>query len=295
MRNLLTSPGSAWGAAAALAAVVGWSSLCVAEPEKRSCSATHEQAQRARLEGKFLETLELAQLCTQPHCSSVLIGDCVRIYEDAKRDVPTFVFAVRDPDGAELLDVSVFVDGQLIAERIDGSAYPLDPGLHRFSFRKSGIAPVEVAHTARVGEKNRLVEVTLGTPRPKPAPPAAGDQVVLDSERAGSKSPPLSAWVLAGVSAAALGGFTYFRLSADADYRRLKDDCSPGCRPGAVDDVRTSYTYSHLSLGLSAAALTGAGVIYYFTRARGRSDGARGALTLVPDARGGHASFALRF
>jgi hypothetical protein len=232
------------------------------------CVAAYEAAQTERQLGHFKAASHQAMLCSRASCNQTIVPECISLFEAIKSETPTMVLAARRADGGDLVNVRVEMDGQPLVDRLDGQAIPLDPGAHRFRFVTDGFDPKELDYSARVGDRNRLVEVVFGEPAPAasaPAPVAAPVPMAPPPSAKPEGGVPAATYVLAGVSAAALGTFAYLRLTAVSDYNDLRNTCSPACKPDDVDAVRTKSTLSFVALGVSAIALTAATVVYFST------------------------------
>lgn len=251
-----------------------------------TCSAAYERTQTEKLSGHYVAAAAAALECSQLQCNSAIVQECVRFYSALEQETPTLVFSARKAEGGELTDVRVEMDGKVVAEQITGRPFATDPGPHNFVFvhKKRGL--LRLSETARVGDKARVVEVTFADPNAKPGAPA---DAAVPEKKGGV---PVATWVLGGVGIAALGAFTYFRLSGVSDYNRMNGEapegCTPKCNPADVDDVRKKFTYSYVSLGVGAAALVGAGAFFIANRSSGgntvqagiapRGDGAMAAV-----------------
>jgi hypothetical protein len=228
------------------------------------CVAAYEAAQTERQLGHFKAASHQAMLCSRATCNQTIVGECISLFEAIKSETPTMVLAARRADGGDIVNVRVEVDGQPLLDRLDGQAIPLDPGAHRFRFVTDGFEPKELDYSARVGDRNRLVEIVFGEPAPvAPAPVAAPVPMAPPPSAKPEGGVPTATYVLAGVSAVALGTFAYLRLTAVSDYNDLRNTCSPACKPDDVDAVRTKSTMSFVALGVGALALTAATVVYF--------------------------------
>ncbi|MFZ5891632.1 MAG: hypothetical protein ACOY0T_11315 [Myxococcota bacterium] len=278
-------------AIATLAGVAGLvidPSVARAEDVAQQCATSYETAQRERARGAFLEATQAAQACSQIECNALIVQECIKLLEQFKSETPTIVFSARNGRGEEIANVRVEMDGKLVTEHIDGMAIAVNPGLHVFRFQTEGEDPVEIKHTARVGDKNRLIEAQLG--KPEPVGPqttagvgaATGPVTPVEPKRAGV---PAATYLLGGVGLVGLGVFGYLRLKASSDYNELSSSCSPRCNPDDVDKVHTKYQLSYVGLGVGIAGLGSAALVYALTR---NSSGApTSEMALVPTADGG--------
>ena len=260
------------------------------------CAAAFEKAQTDRASGKYTSAITEAATCSQLECNAAVTRECVKLHETLREEIPTLVFSARREGGGEIVAVKVSVDGQPLLESIDGKPISLDPGLHNFRFETEGFPPIETAHTARVGDKNRLIEVVFSRPGDKKA-----DKKPDVKPKQGPRRVPVASWVLGGIGVAAIGAGVYMRVSGISDYNELNRTCSPGarnnpnlgCDEDDVDAIRTKFQLSWVPIGVGASAIVGAAVIYLMQP--GESSGASAALTIVPSVNGARAQFVTHF
>lgn len=130
------------------------------DPCINAYTSAKEQQQAAHLREARESLLE----CAKPTCHKSLREWCALHYLQLAEDLPSVVPVVLDASGTPSVDVQVKVDGKPFAARLEGSALPVDPGLHEFSFEKDG----SVFATQKVmivqGQRNRQLSVTLRAP-----------------------------------------------------------------------------------------------------------------------------------
>jgi hypothetical protein len=136
----------------------------------------------------------------------------------------------------------------------------LDPGTYEFRFETPGFDPITATHVAHVGDTNRLIEVVFGEAPPS-APGSDGRMAPMRRER----EVPTMSYVLGGVGVLALGAFAYLRFDGIQQYNELNADCSPNCDDAKVEELETQFQLAYVPLGVGAAALAGAGVIYFMS------------------------------
>lgn len=246
---------------------------------KKECVASYERAQVLRNSGNFLEALDGLVICSQQTCHPALRTDCVQWHQEVKEAIPTVVISARSTE-QDLFDVRVFVDGKLVARRLDGRPIELNPGSHKFRFETANYAPEERQLLLVPGEKLRAVVVAFAspeqgaqpstegaidaigepgglganTPRPTEAPPP---------EPEGPSRPvPTLSYVFGAVALAGVAGFAGFGLSGLEDYDSLDSSCRPVCSSSDVDTVRTKLILADLSLGVAIASAVTATVFY---------------------------------
>jgi hypothetical protein len=143
-------------------------------PDKLACIAADTDGQASRLKGEFRSARARFAMCASPACPKIVRDDCFdRIVELAKAQ-PEVVFEATNGNGQFLHMVSVFVDDQLVAERLDGRAIKVDPGEHRFTFRALGRLDAELRLSVPEGARTRRAVVlrTLGEARAVVEPPS---------------------------------------------------------------------------------------------------------------------------
>ena len=291
--NRLTT--TALASLAAFGCLLSQAGTARADDTTQQCANSYETAQRERARGAFLEATQAAQACSQIECNSLIVHECIKLLEQFKNETPSMVFSARNGRGEEIANVKVEIDGKLVTEHIDGLPIAVNPGLHTFRFQTEGEDPVEIKHTARVGDKNRLIEVQLGKPLPAttaPAAGAAGAPVAPAPVQHVSKPIPAASIVLGGVGIVGLGVFGYLRLKATSDYNDLSNGCSPRCNPDDVDKVHTKYQFSYVGLGVGLAGLGSAALVYALSRDSGTPSS---EIALVPTQDGARAQWRAHF
>lgn len=141
----------------------------------------------------------------------------------------------------------------------------VNPGKHVVVAR-ARTAKAEEQISAAEGETLRL-ELVFSPDLPDPRQmQQAGEQAepATVAERSGSRTIPLSVWVLGGVAVAGVGAGTVFGLSAIDQRDELRDACAPHCSADRVDGVRRKALAANLSFGLGAVAAAAAVATYLF-------------------------------
>jgi hypothetical protein len=169
-------------------------------PAVRACLDATEQGQKLRDAGAYRRARERFIACAEEQCPGEVRKSCVGWLEELDKLMPTVVFAAT-ARGADVTDVRVAVDGEPVADRIDGKPVAVDPGEHRFRFERSGEAAVEQTVVIRAGEKERVLAVRFG---PEPAP-AAPLQATPPPPQAASPSPAFYAVTVAAVASLLAG------------------------------------------------------------------------------------------
>jgi hypothetical protein len=75
--------------------------------------------------------------------------------------IPTIIFDARDSTGKDLISVRVSMESEVLAERLEGTALSVDPGVHTFTFEAAGHTPVQKQVVVHQGEKDRREVVAV--------------------------------------------------------------------------------------------------------------------------------------
>jgi hypothetical protein len=146
-----------------------------ADADVKSCLDAAEDGQKLRDSGAYRSARERFIACAADECPGEVRKGCVGWLGQLDRLIPTVVFGAH-AHGKEVADVRVSVDGEVVAERIDGKPVALDPGEHHFRFERSGETGIDQTAVVLAGEKQRLMSVRFGADPsvlPPPSPPAA--------------------------------------------------------------------------------------------------------------------------
>jgi len=163
--------------------------VMAADPTTSDCLSANEASLTARSQNKLRDARTALLKCAAPSCPADVRDECIRGVNEINAALPTLVFEVKDATGADLIEVKVTMDGEPLADRLDGTALPVDPGAHTFSFEAAaGQAKVDKQLVVREGEKDRHERIAFGGP-PAPAPPSRAAGTVLDSAPSGNASP----------------------------------------------------------------------------------------------------------
>ncbi len=193
-----------------------------AEQDMTACLAAFSDAQKHRRAGKLLTARTALITCSQPTCPEAIVGKCTPWLREVSQAIPTVILVAKDHRGRDLHAVRVSLDGDTVAERLDGMPLELDPGAHTLVFEPPSGVRVELSIVAVQTQKNRVIEVTLAPPSPLPGP-TPPSPVPPGNDDEGSISP--WAWVGFGVGGAALiAGAVTGALAIDRK-NQLEDDC----------------------------------------------------------------------
>jgi hypothetical protein len=231
-----------------------------AHAQTNTCLSAHENAQRARRNGQFLEAHKQLLVCAQASCPRVVRNDCTTWAGEVAASTPSLVLAVRSSRGEDLSSVRVFANGALIAEQLDGRALEVDPGLYTLRFEAEGHTPREEMITVREAEKTRLVRVQLESVRTAEAvaPVAPLPPVVEPAARARVWSP--AAITLGSVAFASGAAALGLGLWGKSEYDSVRDECGRArrCSDADVQPGRRAYIATDVLAGVAAASAVAA-------------------------------------
>lgn len=236
--------------------------------EKLMCSQSFELAQRLRNDSRYLEANQELLKCSNPSCGDALFQECSKLYAEVQTAIPSVIFQARDSTSdRDLIDVTVTLDGRVLAEQLDGKPVLVDPGNHTFTFSAPNAPPVQKDIVIRAGEKLRQVVVDLDLDsKNEPAVPSDSKPTPVPahqpSHESRSRHVPAASYVLGTVGVIGLGTFVALRVVGAGDYHSLETNCSPNCAQSQVDGVKQKYLFSNVALGVGAAALAAAIVVY---------------------------------
>lgn len=227
--------------------------------EREQCANAADQAQQLRDEGKYRRAREQLLICGRDVCPAPIKRDCLEWLTQVESTAPTVVFGAKEGT-KDLSEVKVYVDGAVVAERLDGRPIQMDLGKHSIKFEYQGQTKEEDV-VIGAGQKNRNLSTTFGGPAPQStgatSPPGG------DANGGGSLVPAL---VVGGIGVVALGSFTIFGLGGKSDVDDLeKENCKPHCSQDRVDKARTKLIIADISLGVGIVAL-GVATYMFVTR-----------------------------
>jgi hypothetical protein len=261
---LLTVGGTLGWAQIAHAQGPGASTSDGPSPEVKACLDATEQGQKLRDGGSYRRARERFIACAEEQCPGEVRKSCVGWLEDLDKLMPTVVFAA-SAHGADVTDVRVTVDGEPLADRIDGKPVALDPGEHHFRFERGGEEPVEQTLVIRAGEKERLLSVRFG-PEPIAAPPVPPQPTTPPAQ-----PPPTAFYALVAAGAASVVAGAALDTSGYVFLQQCNGDSTCGGSHERAE-VQWRFVTGDLLLGAGVAC----GIAAWVLRPQGaRSSAAR--------------------
>jgi hypothetical protein len=271
-----------WKVAAGLGAAL-WISQTPAWAQltRDQCVDSNTRAQHLRADNKLLEARRELRKCADPSCPGLVRNDCTKRLDEAENAQPTIAFAVKDASGADLTAVKVEMDDKPLADTLDGTALPVDPGQHVFTFKVANQPPVTRTLVVVEGAKGRREQIVLGgsgASAAAPLPAAPADSGLAGTETAaaehpggGMGTPRVLGLVAAGLGVAGIAVGSVFGTQAISAKNQQVSDCgNPATctttgHARAVDDHSTAVTDGTISeIGFIAggALLVGGAVLF---------------------------------
>jgi len=225
-------------------------------------------------------------ICSADSCPDDIRQDCVKRAADVTAQMPTLVVRAKDAAGADLTAVKVTMDGEVLAERLDGTGLPVDSGEHTFTFEAAGQQLVTRTWLIQHTQKERREEIAFAAPAgPASVPPPAGaQQAPPDGAQGGSDAHKTAALVGAGVAAAGIVTGTIYGVLAISRKNDAEGVC-PGssvcATPEGVSKWNSAQSAANVSTLMFVVAGLGAleAAIFWFTPSGNAT--ARGTSTQV--------------
>jgi hypothetical protein len=251
-----------------------------AEPTKDQCIDANERAQGMRKSEKLHAAEQTLLICVSASCPGPVRDDCAQRLTELRSVIPTVVFVVKDDADQDLSDVTVTMDDQPLASKLDGTAIAIDPGQHHFVIEAAGKQREERSLVIREGEKDRHERIVLVTaavaaapvvptaPVAEPPPPPEPEAPAKDG-----KTQRIAGLVVGGVGAAGLVVGGIFGIVSKSTYNHALTECTNGasdCSPTGVSDGKSAHSQAAVSTVafIAGGALLAGGVLLYFTAPR---------------------------
>ena len=276
--------------------IAGWTARA-AEPTTADCLDASEKSLALRNQHKLREARDQLLICSAGSCPADIRDECIRRVDGINAAMPTLVFEAKDAAGNDLVAVKVTMDGQPVADRLDGVALSIDPGEHAFTFAMEGQPPVVKKLVLREGEKHRQERIAFGVPvapTPAAAPiPVSAPIVAPELQAAPPPSETLPrgfgtqrilALVSAGVGVVGLGFGIGYGLAAMSKHDEAKKACPGLCTDQHGVDLwnqaSSAGNVSTVGFIVGAAGIVG-GAVLWFTARPAASETGQGAATQV--------------
>lgn len=255
-----------------------------ADPTTGDCLAASDASLKSGNEHRLRAERAQLLVCAAASCPADVRKECTRRVDEVNAAIPTVIFEAKDAAGNDLSAVKVTMDGEPLADRLDGIALSIDPGAHSFTFDAAGLPPVQKHFVIREAQKDRREPITFGaaagpeaTPQPTVGPPLPQP---LAQSNSGLGAQKVLAIVAGGVGVVGLGVGTAFGL--DAMFKR--DSARKVCPMTFCDsaagvnlwkDAKTLGNFSTVAFIVGGLGMAGATVLWL--TAKPESDRAQSA------------------
>jgi hypothetical protein len=243
--------------------MVAPSPATASDPTTADCLAASEASLTARNEHRLRAARNQSLICAAQSCPADVRKECLRHVDELNPAIPTVIFDVKDASGHDLTAVRATMDGEVLAERLEGTPLAIDPGNHTFRFETVGQAPVTTQLVILESQKDRRESVVFGNPAapptpasPREAPPSSGlgTQRILGIAAAG-----------VGVVGVGLGSvFGAMMLSKKSDAQLA---CSKQCSdPNGVSQWNDAVSNGNLATAfwiVGGVGIAGAAVLWF--------------------------------
>ncbi len=261
------------------------------------CISANESAVKLRGEHKLRQAREQALVCAATGCPGEVRDACQKRVVELSTAIPTIVFLAKDGAGHDLVAVKVSMDGEPIADRLEGAAIPIEIGQHKFSFEVAGQAPVEQSFVISEGQKDRRETITIAAPAgggstaspatPSNSTPSVAGVPATPSQAAPAEAPPAASvsgagphttmraigYVTGGVGVALFGLTAYYAVTAgsrSSDSNAAASNPDPNVKATSstlYDQAKQAQTYAYVTGGIGIAAIATGVVLVLVSRA----------------------------
>jgi hypothetical protein len=259
--------------------------------DKAACLAAASKGQTLRDAHQLVEAREQFRLCARSECPPMVQQDCGGWIGDVERSLPTVVLTARDQAGADLVNITVSMDGRPLVTHLNGQAVPTNPGMHVFQFESADGTRVEQAVLVKEGEKNQGVAVVLGllaAPPPTAVGAAGGPQVALEKPATAEGPGPWRTvgWLLGGVGVAGMGVGTAFGIAAIGDKDAAHCNANGVCQ-GSLGDLKSAALLSDVGLFGGGVLLVAGATLVLLSPSGARGSAATASIAPAAVASGG--------
>lgn len=262
-----------------------------AQTKGASCTLASDQSIKLRADKKLRAARDQAQLCAAASCSAKVRKACQKRVADLAAAIPTIVFLVKNSAGHDVSDVTVSLDGESLADHLDGTALSVDPGQHTFTFETAGMPPYDQSFLIVEGQKDRHETITLPAPAPASPPPPPVAAPVGTADEAPTHGSPMKAVAL-GLGGAGLATLVVGAVAgavADSKWHDSESECGTTTQcPNHGQSVADHNTASSLAAVSTVTLIAGgaalaAGVTLFFVAPKATDEKPAQGLSLRVD------------
>ena len=256
-------------------------SALAADPTTADCLAASDASLSLGNQHKLRAERSQLLVCAATTCPADIRKECLARVDEVNAQIPTVVFSAKDGSGADLSAVKVTMDGDVLAQRLEGTALSIDPGEHTFTFETVGQAPVMKKFVIVEGQKDRRELVAFGAapealaptgPSPETASPSS---LSSPSPSGGIGTQRTLALVAGGVGIVGIGVGTAFgvvALSKKSDAQNVCPNSSCPTQEGSNKWSNAASTGNISTIGFIVGGVGVAGAAaLWFTAPSSRS------------------------
>jgi hypothetical protein len=211
--------------------------LAHADPTVPACLAANDKSIELRGKHQLIESRAALLVCASGSCPAEIRDECTRKVEEINAAIPSVVFEAKDGDGKDLTDVRVTMDGAVLAEHLQGTSFPLDPGTHSLVFETTGVPPHSEQIVVVEGVKDRHVSVTLGEPTAKSPQMKDSSPTSPTSPTSSGSTQRLLGWTVVGAGVVGLGVGLVFELQRSSKLSDRDAICPTGTCASKQDQL----------------------------------------------------------
>lgn len=176
-------------------------------------------------------------LCAAATCPSEVRLECQRRIDEVNVALASIVFTVRDASGHDLTAVKITMDGDMLANRLDGTAIEIEPGEHQFRFEALGQVMQERRIDVRKAEKGRH-ELIVFQPTPpverassvqRSSPAIAAPRAINNTPAIATDNQRKLAYLMGGFGLVGIGVGTAYGLTAISRKHAAEARCPHQC------------------------------------------------------------------
>jgi hypothetical protein len=241
-----------------------------ADPTTADCLAASEASFKAGNQHKLRAERSQLLVCAATSCPADIRKECVSRVDEVNAQIPTIIFAAKDASGADLSAVKVSMDGEVLAERLEGIALSVDPGEHTFTYETAGQPPLTKKLVVQEAQKDRRESVMFGRPTILPGSAAGTTQTTEARTPTGHGlcAQKILALVTGGIGIAGLGVGAAFGVVALSKKSNAESLCPNACvTEDGVNEWSSATLLGNVStigLVVGGAALV-SGTVLWFT------------------------------
>ena len=258
--------------------------------ETGACIESAEKAQKLRRDKKLTEARPELLTCSRDVCPQQIRNDCTRWLSDLDNAMSTVVVRARDTEGKDVIDVKVYVDGQLLMPKLQGTSVPVDPGQHKFRYELPSGKSVEDDVLIVGGEKDRVLRVNL----PAESASSGGGETPATTKSSGPGPVP---WIIGGIGLASLIGFGIIEIPIQSQYSDLVNGCgkTKTCTQAQEDSLTSLYAPAGVLLGVGVVGVVVGATWLIVSAVTGHKSAPAATAGFAPLPGGGIASFGATF